>query len=161
MDGERGAESAETKAARGAGGVNLREACNWPTPRAEDSEQTGPHGTAADTPSAQDAKNLTLPASQTNRDSVVGQLLRDASSTSGKPRDWPTATADRGMGSGTNGTKAINDAMGTPGEKRNYKGSLNSAWVAQLMGYPDGWLDISTEKASALSATRKSRSASR
>jgi hypothetical protein len=161
QDGERGPESAATKAARGAGGVNLREAAGWPTPRAEDAEQTGGHGEAMDTltsharfvdtasttsrsastdaptakgtgwntPSAQDAKNLTLPPSQTNRDSVVGQLLRESPSTAGKPH--------------------------------GSSGSLNAAWVQQLMGYPDGWLDLPTSTLSTLSATRRSRRSSK
>lgn len=132
QDAERGAESRSTKDARGSGGINLREACNWPTPRAEDSEQTGAHGSSADTltsagrswntHSAQDAKNATLPPSQINRDSVVGQCLQAHTSTTGKPR-----------------------------------GSLNPAWVSQLMGYPDGWLDIDDATVSRLSETRSSR----
>lgn len=40
------------------------------------------------------------------------------------------------------------------------RGSLNSTWVSQLMGYPPGWLDLPTSTLSELSATpsyRKSR----
>lgn len=78
------------------------------------------------TPSAQDAKNATLPPSLRGRDSVVGQCLQAHTSIRGKPR-----------------------------------GSLNPAWVGQLMGYPDGWLDISAETASKLSATRSARKSSK
>lgn len=76
-------------------GQARHEAANWPTPRSADAEQAGGHRGTPDTltaatrtwntPSAQDAKNLTLPPSQTQRDPVVGQLLRESPSTIGKP----------------------------------------------------------------------------
>ena len=46
MDAERGAESRATKKARNSGGVNLREAANWPTPKSRDvkgQSQRGEH----------------------------------------------------------------------------------------------------------------------
>lgn len=36
-------------------------------------------------------------------------------------------------------------------------GSLNSAWVATLMGYPSDWLDLPTKVLSELMATRSPR----
>lgn len=136
MDGERGAESRETKAARGAGGVNLREAANWATP------------------AAQDAKNATLPPSQRGRDSVVGNVMQ-----------WQTPTvADTTGGHACRGGdradelllvgQARQDIPSTPGKPR---GSLNSRWVATLMGFPEDWCELPTDTLSALTATRSSR----
>lgn len=69
MDGERGAESRETKAARNAGGVNLREACNWPTPLDRDHRSTcGPDNPQNSRPSE-----------------VAGRLDQDSPNTNGKP----------------------------------------------------------------------------
>ena len=35
-------------------------------------------------------------------------------------------------------------------------GTLNPAWVTQLMGFPDGWLDLPDETLSGLLATQSS-----
>lgn len=135
MDGERGAESRETKAARGAGGVNLREAANWATP------------------AAQDAKNATLPPSLRGRDSVVGNVMRD----------WATPTAGDGGNKSRGGDRkdelllagqARQDIPSTPGKPR---GSLNSRWVGQLMGFPPDWCELPTDTLSGLTATRSCR----
>ena len=135
-DAERGAESRATKAKRGAGGVNLREACNWPTPRSEDSEQTGAHETPDTLTSASRwcSPNASMAEAGTTSRSgdrkgellLAGQCRQDHTSTNGKRR-----------------------------------GSLNPAWVSQLMGYPDGWLDLPAETLSKLSATPSSRKSRR
>jgi hypothetical protein len=74
---------------KGEGGLNIQTAVKmWPTPRANDAEKRG--NTADDprnglpaavklwpTPAAQDGKNSTLPASQIDRDTIPGALLRE------------------------------------------------------------------------------------
>lgn len=159
-DAERGAESRETKKARGAGGINLREAVGSSrmTPNSRDWKDSGP------TQGNRKSPNL---GTQCH---VVGQPDQDSRSTDGKRQDWQTPTAgiaeagatsrsgDRSgelllggqvrqaewttptvsgktMGGGSN-QRAAAAKRGVP-----TKGALNPAWVAQLMGYPDGWLD--------------------
>lgn len=69
---------------------NLNDAVKvWPTPRANDAEKRGNINTSDPrnglpaavkswpTPAAQDGKNSTLPASQINRDTVPGALMRE------------------------------------------------------------------------------------
>jgi hypothetical protein len=153
MDGERGPESKETKEARGSGGVNLREAAAWNTPRSRDWKGDGKDCIQRDvkaqwsTPMAQDceqAGGTGKPLLTKQARGSVGLPDQDNPSTHGSvPACWQTTTADRGMGSGTNGTAAINAAVGTPGQSKNYRGSLNPAWVAQLMIGRGGesWLD--------------------
>jgi len=137
-DAERGAECRATKAKRNAGGVNLREACNWPTPRSEDSEQTGAHETPDTLTSA-------------------GRWFSPQS------RDWKDSGPTQGKRKSPNiGTQVhagqCRQDQGSMNGKR--RGSLNPAWVSQLMGYPDGWLDLPKEtlcKLSAIPSSRKSR----
>ena len=63
---------------------------------------------------------------------------------------WPTPTTRDHKGgrkpqtlaaSGRGETNSLNDAVTV----RDQYGSLNSAWVCRLMGYPDGWLEIGSE----------------
>lgn len=133
MDAERGPSKGGME--KHLGWCNLREAANWPTPRAEDS--------------AQDAKNATLPPSQIDRDSVVAQVMQ-----------WATPTAMEGGATSRGGDRkgelllggqARQDAPSTHGKSR---GSLNARWVAQLMGFPSDWADLPTETLSELMATR-------
>lgn len=125
MDADRGAESKETKAARGEGGLNLISTVKeWQTPAASMADagartRSGNRkgelllaGQVWATPAAQDAKNDPLPPSQEIRDSVVGDVMR-------------------GLPAQTNSS--------TNGKSR---GSLNSAWVGSLMGFPVGWTDL-------------------
>jgi hypothetical protein len=95
---------------------------------------------------------------------------------------WPTPNSSLGDGKGGKGPKIGASATGmmpdgrkvqvdlksaviTDGQPAQEKhrtngkprGSLNSAWVAQLMGYPSDWCDLPTETLSALSATPSSR----
>lgn len=57
--------------------------------------------------------------------------------------DYPTPTANRRTGLQSHGVNVVS-------------GSLNPAWVSQLMGFPDGWLDLPDEALSRLSGTRLS-----
>lgn len=132
-----GAESRETKAKRNAGGVNLREACNWPTAQSADGKRTsetmmGGNPTLRGealwcSPNASPAEA----GSSSRSGNRIGELLLAGQCRRGQPS--------------TNGKR---------------RGSLNPAWVSQLMGYPDGWLDLPAETLCKLSATpsfRKSR----
>jgi hypothetical protein len=136
----------EHKAKHAARGVNAQFHLN----AAVDGAETGTW------PTAQDAKNDTLPPSQMNRDSVPGAMLRDgppdpaSSSTNGKSRDscnWPTA---RGQDSyerrNMNTIVKVNEEGGdlTLPSKVIYtqgRGVLNSRWVLTLLGYPSDWCD--------------------
>jgi len=83
QDGERGAESRETKQARGAGGINLNQAAkqDWFTPQGRDWKDTGPtQGNRKDV-------NLGVQVHQT---SPAGPPDPASRSTSGKSRDWQT-----------------------------------------------------------------------
>lgn len=56
---------------------------------------------------------------------------------------WPTPTTSDGMGgpgnAGRGGGSNLRTEVAAPG------GQLNPAWVAQLQGAPDGWLDLSRD----------------
>jgi hypothetical protein len=123
-------------------GANLsREAAGWATPRAEErgqyqrdrGDKTKPRATLTgqakgwSTPAAQDAKNSTLPPSLRGRDSVIGNLL------AGQPDP---------------------ESPSTTGKPR---GSLNSRWVSQLMGFPSNWCELPIETLSKATATPSSR----
>lgn len=177
MDGDRGAETKET---RGSGGINLREACNWPTPRAEDSEQSGmSHARAAEgiadtltaagrqwtTPQAHDAQGTPTASRHGRYGSKHGgrnlpdQIAADQAWNTPSAQDAKNATLPPSLrGRDSVVGQCLQDHTSTRGKPR---GSLNPKWVAQLMGYPDGWLAISDEAGSRLSATRSSPSASR
>ena len=106
----------------------------WPTPRAEDSEQTGSHDGTPDT--------LTSAA-----------------------RLWQTPTAMLGEVGAASRAGARKGELLIGGQVRqddrnangNGRGSLNSQWVAQLMGLPYDWLDLPTETLCKLLATRSAR----
>lgn len=91
--------------------------------------------------------------------------------------EWPTPTAvtygyNRGGAAGRVGPirpslegLARSEANGRPdpassSESGKSRGSLNARWVQQLMGFPDGWTDLGTERRSRLWATRSSRKSS-
>lgn len=121
-DAERGAESKATKDARGSGGVNLREACNWPTPQTVDAKITSRpprlkidrqtrdastpgsyRGDLADvvnwpTPKSRDVKGMSQRGTHKPEDALLNMvnagLPAPASpSTNGKRRDWCTPGA--------------------------------------------------------------------
>jgi hypothetical protein len=61
--------------------------------------------------------------------STAGPPDPESGSTDGKHQEFPTPTANRWDGLQSHGVNVV-------------AGRLNPEWVAQLMGYPDGWLDI-------------------
>jgi hypothetical protein len=104
----------------------------------------------------------------------AGLLDQGSHSTSGKPRDWPTANAADGTGGkrarkGSTLTGALPDGskanvglrMAIDVTENRPRGVLNSRWVAQLMGYPSDWCDVPIERLSALWETPSSRKSSR
>lgn len=126
----------------------------WPTPRAKeagdyqysrgDHDRKVPTLSGAvkmyNTPTAQDAKNSTLPPSQISRDSIVGDVLRSM---------YPTPTGARLCG-GKHAKEHL-DRMQETGtisetEKKSMQngsgGQLNPDWVEWLMGFPTGWTRI-------------------
>ena len=131
MDGERGPELRGTKAARGAGGVNLREAAAWSTPNARDWKDSGP------TQGNRKSPNLGTQA----------HLWQTPTSADG----GSTSRGGDRKGELLLGGQAAQDSRSTNGNRR---GSLSSRWVAQLMGFPSDWCDLPTEVLCALSATR-------
>ena len=98
----------------------------------------------------------------------AGLLAQGSHSTSGKRHDsWPmrpdiTDHAERvrlGLRWETRDGERWTDLPEPP--SRGALNSLNSRWVAQLMGFPSDWCDVPTERLCALWATRSSRRSSR
>jgi hypothetical protein len=115
------------------------------------------------TPTANDAKNLTMLPSQEKRNSILGQILRmwPTPTTSESPnrnienqlvngrqihlsesvRMWPTPRAQGGhateglIGRNKSNLEEVVADMGDIGR-------LNPEWVEALMGYPKGWTDL-------------------
>ncbi len=127
-DSARAPEARATKAARGSGGVNLRQSIASSATSAESGSTRARRYSS--TPAAQDGKNQTLPPSQAIRDALPGDLIRQLNADGQSP--------------------CSPDTSSTTGNSRGY---INAAWDAQYMGYPDGWLTLSTNAASWLLAT--------
>jgi len=86
---------------------------------------------------------------------LAGPPAPESPSTNGKSRGWPTPNVTKGdtlETLGGTGNPFRGTSMG--------RGVLNSRWVAQLQGYPSDWLDVGTERASRLWATRSSAKSS-
>ena len=96
------------------------------------------------TPTAQDARNSTFPESQIERDSLVGELMRERYATP-QARDYRTGQAKRWKNSER--SRNLNDQIAA-GENRMEVGSgqLNPAWVEWLMGFPIGWTELSASE---------------
>ncbi len=121
-----GAANYSTESGRHSG-TTLTDAANglWATPAAADHKNCGGTGTS-------DYK--TLPGDVLR----AGLLDQGSPSTTGKSRDWPTARA--GTDTLVGGTGNLAQLRGTELAKgMGNRGSLNSRWVAQLMGYPSDW----------------------
>ena len=84
---------------------------------------------------------------------------------------WPTATArdwkstKASQSTHEKNSRPLSEVVGqhapvNPSTIGKPRGSLNSAFVANLMGYPPDWLDLPIETLSALLATRSSRKSS-
>jgi len=97
---------------------------------------------------------------------------QESDSTSGKRRAWPTPGAGGALGANPSWEKSsarhaengqhkqmgLRDAA--PRAQGETSGGLNPAWVSQLQGLPDGWLDSNPPAdvlASALSETASTR----
>ncbi len=150
----------------------------WPTPKAAlrgdcpaERRRRSPDLESAvkmyNTPTAQDAKNSTLPESQITRDSLVGDVMRGMFATpqardfrTGQASRWedkehrsrnlndqiamfPTSTTDS-----ANERKKEYNQGGTPltayVHQEGNSGQLNPDWVEWLMGFPIGWTAIGT-----------------
>lgn len=83
------------------------------------------------TPTVNDAKNSSLPPSQINRDSLVGDVMRN----------WP-APRTKWVCGGSGALEQLKQAT-TPEEARVIRagdgGQLNPPWVEWLMGWPIEW----------------------
>lgn len=90
------------------------------------------------TPTANDAKNSSLPPSQIKRDSLASQLMRTM---------YPTPTTGAGLCGGEHHNQNLKakEQAGeiTPEERRSMAagngGQLNPDWVEAMMGFPIGW----------------------
>lgn len=128
--------------------ANLREQVNpetikmWPTPKASprgdclsERNRRSPDLSAAvkmyPTPTAQDAKNSTLPQSQMKGGSLVGDAMREMFATP-QARDFRTGSASRWKDK-EHRTRNLNDQC---------DGQLNPYWVEWLMGFPLRWTEI-------------------
>lgn len=114
----------------------------WPTPTQNGNynrpgiSRTSGMGLASavkmyNTPTAQDAKNSTLPQSQIKRDSLVGDVMREMFATP-QARDYRTGQESRWEDKERR-SRNLNDQCG---------GQLNPYWVEWLMGFPVGWTEI-------------------
>ena len=110
---------------------------HWNTLSAQDCEQAGSAARGGLTNDARVSAGPPVPA---------------RTSTSGKHRDLRTPTDEnRGVHPHPD-SKAGQHSLTTQA-----KGQLNPAWVLQLQGLPDGWLDLPDATLSRLSATRTRR----
>ena len=85
------------------------------------------------TPTANDAKNSTMPPSEIGRDSLVGTLMRGTLPTP-KANDYRSGMANR---IGTNHTQQLNDTIAYRAGKTSL---LNPLFVEEMMGFPVDWL---------------------
>lgn len=126
-------------------GTTLTDAASglWVTPTTRDwkgaGETQGTRGTE------EDRRGVNLPTQafrETPPSPVDGPPVPESPSESGKPRDWPTPLVQDVEQSGNrpNGRNGL--TVVTRQANATKRGSLNPAWVSQLMGLPDGWLDV-------------------
>lgn len=117
---------------------------DWPTPRESEWKGTGPKG------SKSQKYRLEKGYLDATVEEIDGQPDPESLNTSGKNRDWSTPNTNENDG-GSNSRRAARR------DGREIRGSLNSRWVAQLMGFPSDWCALPTETLSALTGTRLSR----
>jgi hypothetical protein len=118
------------------------------------------------TPTANDAKNSTLPPSQRRRDSLIGYLLASGTVPTPKASDaerggrgdllqivrgkespshrWRTPTVTDAVHSGRKKPSKPGKQISLPqqvNDGADTTGQLNPEWVEWLMGFPTGWTD--------------------
>ena len=142
---------------------------DWFTPQGRDWKDSGPTqgnrksvnlGVQAardwQTPNAMAGGSVSRGGKRIGEKLLAGQADQESRSTSGKPRDWSTPQAFD-ANEVPNGNAA---ERRTKGGCRNLGqeigGSLNPAWVSQLMGFFDGWTDLPAETLLELWATQSS-----
>lgn len=116
----------------------------WPTPTASDVEG----GVAKDVQTANGRFFR-----QNEKGEKWGVKLRDAVNHTEEKKLWPTPNASearQGYQDRTKGKLGTQKSLSTEiidseGGRQATVGQLNSQWVTWLMGYPEGYLDISTE----------------
>jgi hypothetical protein len=128
-------------------GTTLTDAANglWVTPTTRDWKGSSAAQGTRGTP--ENPVGVNLPT-QVHR--VDGPPVPESRSTDGKPPDWGTPTAhDR-----THTPRPVHHGTQLANQVR---GQLNPAWVAQLQGLPDGWLDLDPAEVEALFGARNSK----
>jgi hypothetical protein len=103
------------------------------------------------------------------RDERPKHFMRGNLNLAAVANDWPTPLSSDWKSTAPPNTpenaRPLREVAGqaapeNPSTTGKPRGSLNPAWVAQLMGYPAGWLDLSDEIDCALLATPSSRKSS-
>ena len=108
---------------------SLRSVVHWPTPRERDWKGESQRGTDGPMDALPNLVALTDgPPDPANL------------STNGKRREWCTPNVGDGRGQMDGGSNSRKAAKARGREVP--RGSLNPTWVSQLMGYPDGWLEV-------------------
>lgn len=126
---------------------------NWPTARAEDSEQTGAHNGTPDTLTSAARQDWFTPQSRDWKDTGPTQGNRKDVNLGVQAHQWntPTAgTADAGCRSRSGKRKgelllADQAAQDSPSTVGKVPACLNSEWVGSLQGFPPRWGDELTE----------------
>lgn len=128
---------------------------NWQTPTRVDCEQSG-SSVRAPTLSCQ-AKETSNWSTPTVSNRQGNQYTRDKGK---KGAERPTLVGEIQTAGPTRPlSMPPGESCPPPSTTGNPSGSINARWETALMGFPLGWLDISTSAASRLWATRKSPSA--
>ena len=122
----------------------------WPTPMGSERETRAKHyprgnpnlaaAVMIPAPTAQDAKNSTLPLSQISRDSVPGHLMREMFATPQAHDAKPGYASRVGRFEGKHGGKDLNDQVANLNDQPIMY--LNADWVEGLMGFPPGWTEL-------------------
>jgi len=133
---------------------------DWPTPTAHDGRRPGAdlHSTQGGNLSRDVAREWATPTAHDSTPGDASRVGRFGTKHGGRnlndeavATEWPTPRANRHGAPDSHGKSPI-------------RGALSPAWVTQLMGYPDGWLDTPppiAAKPSKPSATPSSLKSSR
>lgn len=139
----------------------------WARPQARDWRQDG------ECPSQHRRKSPNIHAQAIRLSCEAGPPDPESSSGSGRPRAWPTpnrmdgeierSPEDEDRRATEKAAQGINlqRVLHAAAQRASGRGSLNPAWVAQLMGVPDGWLDGCDVPSSKPSETESSPRSSR